>query len=118
MGNDRDSRILGQMPEHGAKDGQGGVRTARGAGLEDHGNALGLGGGDVGAHVLPSEGHEARDSVALAQRRLQHRFQRDQCHLNFATISMIPGIVCSCAAWVGWKYCFKLRWLNPPRIVK
>ena len=78
-------------------------------GLQDDRRPLGLGGGDMGAHVLPAEANEAGDSISALQRGGQDLFQRRQGHLNLATMSMIPGIVCSCPAWVGWKNCFRLR---------
>ena len=82
------------------------------------GASFGLGGEGVGAHILPPQADEAGNGVAVGKGGLQNLGEGDQRHLNLATMSMMPGMVCSCAAWVGWKYCFRLRWLWPPRMVK
>ena len=42
------------------------------AGLKDHRHILRLGGGDIGAHLLPAERDKPADGIAAFQRRLQH----------------------------------------------
>jgi hypothetical protein len=93
MGDDRNGRVFGQMTEHLAKDRQRRVRPARRAGLQDHRQALGFGGGHIGAHVLPAERHQPRHRIALLERRLKHFRECCNAHLNFATMSLMPGIV-------------------------
>jgi hypothetical protein len=118
MSDNRDGSGLAERAEHGAEHGERGMRPAAGARLQDYGSAFGLGRRHIGARVLPAQHHESGNGIAVLQGRLQNLGQRRQRHLNFATISMIPGMVWSCAAWVGWKFCFRLRWLSPPRMVK
>ncbi len=110
--------IRGQRAQQCPPDRQGHVRPCAGAGLQDHRRALGLRSHDVGARVLPAQADEPRHRKAAQAGRAQHLRQRCKRHLNFATMSMMPGMVCSCAAWVGWKYWRRLRWLCPPRMVK
>ena len=118
MRHDRHRCLFRQMSKHAPKDRQGGVRAAAGARLQDDRRALGLGGGDIGAHILPAQADQARHGVTALQRRLQNLGQGHKGHLNLATMSMMPGMVCSCAACVGWKYCFRLRCDCPPKMVK
>jgi hypothetical protein len=109
MGDDGHIDAVGEVAEHRAQHRERRVRAAGGARLQDHRRALGLRGHGIGAHVLPAEADEARHRVAVPDRGAQDLGEGRECHLNFATMSMIPGIVWSCAAWVGWKYCFRLR---------
>jgi len=118
VGHNGNAGGFGQMAEHAPKNRQGRMFAAARSGLQDDRCALRLGGGDVGAHILPAKTDEAGDSIAAFQRRLQNLSQGRKGHLNLATMSMMPGMVCNWAAWVGWKYCFRLRWDRPPRMVK
>ena len=118
MHHDRHIHAIRQMPHHRAQNRQGRMRAARWPRLQDHGRALGLRGHRIGAHILPPKTDKTGHGIAIAQGRAQHIREGGKCHLNFATISMMPGIVCNCSAWVGWKYCFRLRCDCPPRMVK
>ena len=55
-----------------------GART--GAGLQDHGAALGLGRLHIGDSVFPAQDHQPRHSAALGQAGRQHLCQRYQRH--------------------------------------
>ena len=118
MGHHRHIHAFGKMAEHRAQNRQRRVRTCPGTCLQDDRRTLCLGGHDKGAHILPAQTDQTRHGIAVTQRWLQHLGKRRQRHLNLATISMMPGMVCNCAAWVGWKCCFRLRWLWPPSTVK
>ena len=107
-----------QRPEHRAQNGQGGMRATAWPGLQDDRHTQCLRGGGIGARILPPQTDDTGDGAAIPKRGLQHVGQGNEGHLNLATISMMPGIVCSCSACVGWKYCFSDRWLSPPRMVK
>mmetsp|Transcript_7242 Transcript_7242/g.12085 ORF Transcript_7242/g.12085 Transcript_7242/m.12085 type:complete len:241 (+) Transcript_7242:170-892(+) len=118
MGHDRHGCTFCQMLVHFAQYGQRGVGAAGRSGLQDHGHPFGLGCGHIGAHVLPSQCHQPGNGVAVFQSRLQDLCKGRQCHLNLAIMSLMPGMVSSWAACVGWKYCTSERWLSPPRMVK
>ena len=68
------------MPEHGAEDLQGRVCATGRSGLQDDRAVLGFGGGDIGTHVLPTEGDETGDCVAVAQGGLEDVGKRDERH--------------------------------------
>ena len=53
------------------------------------------------AHILPAQTDQTGHGIMVADGGLQDLCQSFQGHLNFATISMMPGIVCNCAACVG-----------------
>jgi hypothetical protein len=93
MGDDRNGRVFSEMTEHLAKNRQRRVRPARRAGLQDHRQALGLAGSYIGAHVLPAERDQPRHRIPLLERRLQDFRECGDAHLNFATMSLMPGIV-------------------------
>ena len=54
---------------------------------------FGLGGRYVGAHILPTKRDQTGHGISASQRRLQNVGQGDEAHLNFAIISLMPGIV-------------------------
>ena len=93
MGDHWDRGVLGQVTEHLAQNGQRRVFAAAGAGLQDHWGVFGLGGGHVGAHVFPAQGNKAAHGITLFISGGQDVFQRDEGHLNFAIMSLMPGIV-------------------------
>ena len=93
MGDHRHAGILGQMAEHPAQHRQRRVRPARWPRLQDHRRALGFGGGHIGAHVLPAQRHQTGNRIAMLQGRLQDVGKGRDTHLNFATISLMPGMV-------------------------
>jgi hypothetical protein len=78
MGDDRNIHVLGQVPEHLAKDRQRRVRPAGRARLQDHRRAFRLRGHCIGAHVLPAEADQPGHRVAVAERRLQNLRQGRQ----------------------------------------
>ena len=55
---------LGQVPEHRAPDGQGGMCPRAGTGLQDHGRTFRLGSRDVGARVFPAQTNQPRNGIA------------------------------------------------------
>jgi len=71
MGDDGDGCAFGEVAKHFAKDRQGRVFAATWAGLKDHRAIFSLGGGDIGAHVFPTERDKTRDGVTLREGRLQ-----------------------------------------------
>ncbi len=93
MRHDRNRRAFGQMPEHLAQHRQRRMRAAGRPGLQDHGTAFGFSCGDIGAHVFPAKGDKPRHGVMAFQRGLQDVGKGGKGHLNFATISLMPGIV-------------------------
>ena len=84
---------LGQMMKHLTKNGQRGMRAAGRAGLQDYRDILGLGSRNIGPHILPAEGNKPSHRIATGQRRLQNIGQGYKAHLNFAIMSLMPGIV-------------------------
>ena len=115
---DRNACPLSQRTEHRPHHGERGMPAAVRAGLQDDGLALGLGRLDEGHGVLPAENHQAGDRAALRERGPKHLGQGGHGHLNFATMSLIPGIVSTWWAWLGWKNWTSERWDSPPRMVK
>ena len=61
--------------------------------LQDDRQAEVFGRGNKGPRVFPSQDHETRHGIALLQGGPQNLGQRRPCHLNFAIIFLIPGIV-------------------------
>jgi hypothetical protein len=93
MCHDRNRRGFGEVAKHCAENRQGCMRAAAGPGLQYHGRAFGFGGGDIGAHILPPETDEATYGVAVFQRGLQDFGKGRESHLNFAIMSLMPGMV-------------------------
>jgi hypothetical protein len=97
----RDRDRISKAAEHRAKDGERRVGAAARPGLQDHRLALGLGRHGEGAGVLPAKADKPGHGVSVAEGRLQDLGKRGAGHLNLATMSMMPGMVCNWSAWVG-----------------
>ena len=93
MHDNRHTRPIAQMPQHSGQHRQRRMRPASRPGLQDHRHALCLGRRDIGPHVFPAQAHQPRHGIAPRQGGLQHIGKRRQCHLNFAIMSLMPGIV-------------------------
>jgi hypothetical protein len=113
MQHDRHGCVFRQMAHHFAQHGQRRVLATAWSGLQDYRRVFGFCGGYIGTHIFPPQADKTADGVAVFQGRLKdlgerchsHRFGSfERTHLNLATMSRMPGMVCSCAAWVGWKY--------------
>ena len=93
MRHHRNTRRLCQRPEHRRQHRQRRMCACARPGLQDHRHAFGFGGSDIGARVFPAQHHKARDGMPPHQRRAKHVGQRGKRHLNFAIMSLMPGIV-------------------------
>ena len=118
MRHHRNPGTVGQMAEHRPQHGQWSMGAGPRSGLQDHRAALGLGGLNIGLRVLPPQHHQPRHGGAVGQTGCQHVAQGGKGHLNFAIMSLMPGIVSIWSACSGWKYCTSGRWVRPPRMVK
>ena len=118
MGNHGNRDAFGEIAEHRAKHRKRRMLAAAWPRLEDHGQPFRLGRAGIGAHVFPAKADEPAHRIAPGERGLQNLSEGRAGHLNLATISMMPGIVFSCSAWVGSKYCTSERCERPPRMVK
>ncbi len=104
--------------EHFPQDRHRRVLAAAGTGLQDDRDAGFVCRLDIGAGIFPTKHDEPGNRVATGHRRLQDLRQRGCGHLNFAIMSLMPGIVSICQAWAGWKNWISERWERPPRMVK
>ena len=93
MGDNRHKCCFGQTAKHRAKHWQRRVGTASGAGLQNDRTRFGLGGGDIGARILPAQHHQTGHRSAIGQAGAQHLGKAGDRHLNLAIMSLIPGMV-------------------------
>ena len=63
--------------------------------LKDDGAIFRLCGSGEGAGIFPAKADKARDRVSVTQRWLQNIGKGGAGHLNLATMSMMPGMVCN-----------------------
>ena len=61
--------------------------------MENKRSVFGFRSRDVGTHIFPAETNETRDGVAVSFGRLKNFGERRESHLNFAIMSLMPGIV-------------------------
>ena len=115
---DGNARGFGEGAKHLAQHRNRGVAAGARPRLQDDGQPRLFRRLDEGARILPALHDQTRDAEAAGHRQFQHLVERCDTHLNFAIMSLMPGMVSICQACAGWKNCTSGRWLRPERMVK
>ena len=87
------ARLRGEVTEHAGQHRQGRVAPASGPGLKDDRQARLLRRLDEGNGVLPAQHHEPGHRMAAFFRGIEQLAQGGNGHLNFAIMSLMPGMV-------------------------
>lgn len=93
VANDLGSGLLGKMPEHFAENWHGHILSAARTCLKNDGQSGFVCRFDEGAGFFPAEYNKPHDRAALAHGRQEYIVERCDRHLNFAIMSLMPGIV-------------------------
>ena len=89
----RNAGLFGEMAQHTPQHGHGRMAPAAGPRLQDHGETRVVRRLDEGNRILPAQHNKASDGIAPRLRGMKKLVQGGDGHLNFAIMSLMPGIV-------------------------
>ena len=93
MRHNRNAGGVGQTAKHRRQHRQRCIGATSRPGLQDHGPAFGLGRIDIGPRIFPAKHDQTRNGGVLVQGGQQDLTEGGNRHLNFAIMSLMPGIV-------------------------